>query len=257
MAKELTVKFKNRADTAINWTTANPILGLGELGLETNTNKIKFGDGVSTWNSLPYYSDIAISNTTITQVLAAETGYIAQLTVDELLTDTKVQNYLNNDTSPIEYQHMFGKYYRMIYASTDGTQTEQATSRGQALYWKDENKEAVTLEATDYPVMIYVYDEPVVFQISFSIGSAVEMILGQGDGVLPNSAKFYLKKIATGVELTYYRSNTAEPRKLILSDNDIHIEGNTGDTGLRNIGVGTVLPASGENNELFILKGGA
>jgi hypothetical protein len=59
MAKELTAKFKNRADTAINWATANPILGLGELGLETNTNKIKFGDGVSTWNSLPYYSDIA------------------------------------------------------------------------------------------------------------------------------------------------------------------------------------------------------
>lgn len=58
MAKELTAKFKNRADTANNWSSANPILDLGELGLEKDTNKIKFGDGVSTWNSLPYYSDI-------------------------------------------------------------------------------------------------------------------------------------------------------------------------------------------------------
>lgn len=205
--------------TGSNWTN--------KLYFDPVTGKYIFDGMLSAGmiEALEAQFDITISNTTITQVLAAETGYIAQLTVDELLTDTKVQNYLNNDTSPIEYQHMFGKYYRMIYASTDGTQDIQATSRGQALYWKDENKEAITLEATDYPVMVYVYDEPVVFQISFSIGSAIEMVFGQGDGVLPNSSKAFIRKIATGLELVYYTSNTGVERKIVLDDSGIIING--------------------------------
>jgi hypothetical protein len=43
-----------RNDTASNWTTNNPTLAQGEMGLETDTNKIKFGDGSTAWNSLPY-----------------------------------------------------------------------------------------------------------------------------------------------------------------------------------------------------------
>lgn len=169
--------------------------------------------------------DVTVSNVTITNVLAAETGYIAQLTVDELLTDTKVQNYLNSDTSPIEYQHQFGKYYRMIYASTDGTQTEQAKSRGQNLYWKDADKEVVTFEETAYPVTVYKYNEPTIFQISFTIGNSVEMIFGQGDGVLENSAKGFIRKVPTGLEIIYYTSNTGVERKIVLDDSGIIING--------------------------------
>jgi len=47
-------KIQLRRDTAINWTAINPILTDGEPGLETNTNKVKYGDGVTAWNSLPY-----------------------------------------------------------------------------------------------------------------------------------------------------------------------------------------------------------
>lgn len=43
-----------RRDTAADWATANPILALGEPGLETDTTLIKYGDGVTRWNSLPY-----------------------------------------------------------------------------------------------------------------------------------------------------------------------------------------------------------
>ena len=39
---------------ASRWTSVNPILTSGELGLETNTFKLKFGDGTSHWNDLPY-----------------------------------------------------------------------------------------------------------------------------------------------------------------------------------------------------------
>lgn len=36
------------------WTSSNPILGLNEIGQETDTLKYKVGDGVTAWNSLAY-----------------------------------------------------------------------------------------------------------------------------------------------------------------------------------------------------------
>ena len=46
-----------RRDTASNWTSANPILAQGELGAETDTSKIKIGDGTTAWASLGYLID--------------------------------------------------------------------------------------------------------------------------------------------------------------------------------------------------------
>lgn len=43
-----------RNDTATNWSTENPTLGKGELGIEIDTAKIKIGDGATAWNSLDY-----------------------------------------------------------------------------------------------------------------------------------------------------------------------------------------------------------
>ena len=46
-----------RRDTASNWTTANPTLAQGEMGAETDTSKIKIGDGTTAWASLAYLID--------------------------------------------------------------------------------------------------------------------------------------------------------------------------------------------------------
>jgi hypothetical protein len=46
--------IKLRRGTASQWTTANPVLAAGEMGVESNTNKSKFGDGTTAWNLLPY-----------------------------------------------------------------------------------------------------------------------------------------------------------------------------------------------------------
>jgi hypothetical protein len=48
-------KILFRRDTASNWTSQDPTLAGGEIGLESNTNKIKLGNGVSTWTELPYF----------------------------------------------------------------------------------------------------------------------------------------------------------------------------------------------------------
>ncbi len=47
-------KIQHFRGTAARWTEINPVLAAGELGLETDTNKIKFGDGTSTWSALSY-----------------------------------------------------------------------------------------------------------------------------------------------------------------------------------------------------------
>lgn len=48
--------IKHRRDTAANWVTANPVLAAGEIGVETDTNKFKFGNGTTAWNDLDYAS---------------------------------------------------------------------------------------------------------------------------------------------------------------------------------------------------------
>jgi len=54
--------IKVRRDTAANWTTANSVLSAGEIGLETDTNRFKFGDGTTSWPSLQY-STVVTTNT--------------------------------------------------------------------------------------------------------------------------------------------------------------------------------------------------
>jgi len=50
MAKKLLL----RRDTAANWTSVDPILADGEPALETDTGKMKIGDGINIWSVLPY-----------------------------------------------------------------------------------------------------------------------------------------------------------------------------------------------------------
>jgi len=47
-------KWLFRRDTAANWTSADPTLMSGEMGFETDTNKIKIGNGTTAWTALDY-----------------------------------------------------------------------------------------------------------------------------------------------------------------------------------------------------------
>lgn len=51
-----------RRDTAANWTAENPTLAAGELGGETDTGKLKLGDGATAWNSLAYQGGVTSVN---------------------------------------------------------------------------------------------------------------------------------------------------------------------------------------------------
>lgn len=48
-------RLQLRHDTSTNWTAANPILLAGELAIELDTNRMKIGNGIQNWASLPYF----------------------------------------------------------------------------------------------------------------------------------------------------------------------------------------------------------
>ena len=51
----MAVQILLRRGLAADWTSANPTLGAGELGFETDTKKFKIGDGTTAWNSITAY----------------------------------------------------------------------------------------------------------------------------------------------------------------------------------------------------------
>ena len=52
----MAVRIQFRRSTAAEWTSANPLLSVGEAGLETDTGKFKIGNGSNNWSTLPYSS---------------------------------------------------------------------------------------------------------------------------------------------------------------------------------------------------------
>ena len=95
-------RIQIRRDTAANWTSVNPILAQGELGVETDTDKFKVGDGVTAWNSLDYLIDPATYVTlTGTQTLTNKTIAFADNTLTDVVGLTATQTLTNKTlTSP-------------------------------------------------------------------------------------------------------------------------------------------------------------
>lgn len=64
--KTISTRQKQKYDTSTNWTTNNIVLLAGEIGIESDTNKFKVGNGTSAWNELDYAGggDLILYSTT-------------------------------------------------------------------------------------------------------------------------------------------------------------------------------------------------
>ena len=56
-------RIQLRRDSALGWSTNNPVLASGEIGIELSPTPaqivlFKLGDGITAWNSLPYQNDV-------------------------------------------------------------------------------------------------------------------------------------------------------------------------------------------------------
>ena len=73
----MAIRIQLRRDTAANWTSSNPVLRAGELGIETDTLKFKIGNGSSTWAQIANYAnvtDAGLSNSLSSYILAEDQG---------------------------------------------------------------------------------------------------------------------------------------------------------------------------------------
>lgn len=52
----VSTRIKLAIKTATEWSTANPTLLQGEVGLDSTNKVIKIGDGITSWNSLPEWN---------------------------------------------------------------------------------------------------------------------------------------------------------------------------------------------------------
>ena len=112
-----------RRDTAANWTSANPTLAQGELGLETDTSKIKAGDGSTAWTSLGYLIDTggyaAYSDATANFTGTLQNGG-SNVVVDTDIGST-VQAYDANTTTSTNTQTLTNKTIRDTVYALSGT----------------------------------------------------------------------------------------------------------------------------------------
>jgi hypothetical protein len=65
----MTTRIQLRRDTALRWTSVNPVLAAGEPAFESDTGKVKVGDGITAWASLPYILDVADLTPIIQQIV--------------------------------------------------------------------------------------------------------------------------------------------------------------------------------------------
>jgi hypothetical protein len=73
----MAIRIQLRRDTAANWTSSNPVLRAGELGIETDTLKFKIGNGSSTWTQITNYANVTstgLSNSLNDYILSATKG---------------------------------------------------------------------------------------------------------------------------------------------------------------------------------------
>jgi hypothetical protein len=68
------IQLQFRRGTSSQWTAANTLLAIGELGYETDTSYYKIGDGVNHWNSLPYGGITGRTGATGPQGIQGATG---------------------------------------------------------------------------------------------------------------------------------------------------------------------------------------
>jgi hypothetical protein len=88
----MATEIKLRRDISTNWTSTNPILAQGEPGYETDTGKLKLGDGTTAWASLAYQAAANIVDGTIVNADINASAAIVDTKLATIATAGKVSN---------------------------------------------------------------------------------------------------------------------------------------------------------------------
>ena len=89
----MAIQIQFRRGTAAEWTSVNPILAEGEMGIELNTDLFKIGNGVDPWNDLPYGGLRGYAGS------AGVAGSVGNIAVENVLYVSKSGNDENDGSS--------------------------------------------------------------------------------------------------------------------------------------------------------------
>lgn len=97
--KTLNVRFQQKFDTAANWADSNLVLLAGEIAIESDTGKFKFGDGEHSFKDLSY------AGIDQAQLEAIEDNYTKLTPADDVTDETAlagIQNARKGDIAVVE-----------------------------------------------------------------------------------------------------------------------------------------------------------
>ena len=193
---QLKTRILLRNDTATAWTNANPVLMKGEIGIETDTNKLKIGDGLTAWSALSYVG---------TQVEVTGEGEVitgASVSANGTLTLTRGKLYL--DDVLLEAP--------LTYTAPIGVLTVPSSGSGKIGEPKEEGQKVTLLDALNE--ILATAKDPTVTNPSVSISLTDAGAKEVGEEFTPSySVSFnkgsYQYGPATGITATYAVSDTA------------------------------------------------
>ena len=179
----MAIQIQLRRGTASQWTTANTLLAQGELGLETDTNKFKFGDGVTTWNSLPYYANGSVTSVALSGGTTGLTVTGSPITTSGTITlggTLDVDNGGTGQTSYTDGQLLIGN-------TTGNTLTKTTLTAGSGIAITNGNG-SISIAATNSGTVTAVTGtSPVVS--SGGATPAISLASGYGDTQNPYASK--------------------------------------------------------------------
>ena len=127
-------KVQLRRDLSGLWSLSNPILSAGELGIETDTHKLKVGDGTLHWNDLPYVktnkaSIVGIENVDNTSDVNKPVSTAQQAAIDLALQNAK-DYYDSSSTGHFVDVGTYSIVLTNAYPTTGGTGTDGLILKG-------------------------------------------------------------------------------------------------------------------------------
>lgn len=176
-----------RRGTADQWTSANPILAVAEMGYETDTQKFKYGDGLSTWNELDY----GISAVNLSDVTALGLELMTSTTDAEARTILGIGTGTSVNAADIVDSTSVGRLVLTASSATVALNALGGTTTGKAVFT------AATSAAALSALGAGTYSKPSGGIPSSDFTSAVQTILTKADTAVQTIAANLISDAST------------------------------------------------------------
>lgn len=208
----MATRIQIRRDTSANWEANNPVLALGEPGLETDTFIIKYGDGSTAWNSLPYANVDSLADFTTTDLAEGNNLYFsnARVYANLLLSGLVTTSYVNSLAFATNAQlTLYATNSELASYATNAQLASYATNNQLSLY-------ATNVQLSDYAtnnqLTIYATNSQLgLYATNAQLAARTTTVIPEGTNLYYTDDRVYgnvlLLGHATNSQLSSYATN--------------------------------------------------